>query len=141
MKKYGVKMKKLSKGAEKIIKLLTKAKINFTIEKTFPDLKSSKGKPLRFDFAIYNSDWSKFLLLEYDGEAHFQKINHFYKTNKKYENALGRDRKKNDYCLARGIQLYRIPYWEIDNITNVCMLFSNKFLVRSRYHNDKLIPK
>ena len=133
-------MKKLSAGAEKIKKILTKNKINFTLEKTFPDLKSSKGKPLRFDFAVYNRDWSKFVLLEYDGEAHFQKINHFHKTNTKYLNALGRDRKKNDYCLARGIQLYRIPYWEIDNINNVNNLFSGKFLVRNRYHNDFLKP-
>ncbi len=52
MKKFGAKMsKKLSSGAEKIRKLLLKNNINFTIEKTFPDLKSSKGKPLRFDFA------------------------------------------------------------------------------------------
>ena len=141
MKKFGVMMKKLSKGAEKIRKILLKGKINFTIEKTFPDLKSSKGKPLRFDFAIYNEDWTKFLLLEYDGEAHFQKIKHFHKNNKKYENALGRDRKKNDYCLAHRIQLYRIPYWEIDNITSIHHLFNNKFLVKSRYHNDKLISK
>ena len=116
-------------------------KFGAKMSKKLSYLKSSKGKPLRFDFAVYDKNWKKFLLIEYDGEAHFQKIKHFYKTNTKYLNAQGRDRKKNDYCLARGIQLYRIPYWEIDNITNVCMLFSNKFLVRSRYHNDKLIPK
>lgn len=134
-------MSKLSKGAEKIRKLLQKEKINYTIEKAFPDLKSTKGKPLRFDFAIYNKDWSKFLLLEYDGEAHFQKIKHFYKNNTKYENALGRDRKKNDYCLAHKIQLYRIPYWEIDNINSINQLFNSKFLVKTRYHNDKLVSK
>lgn len=142
MKKFGVKMNKLSKGADKIRKLLLKEGVNFTIEKTFPNLKSSKGKPLRFDFAIYDDKWEKIItLIEYDGEAHFQKIKHFHKTNTKYLNAQGRDRKKNDYCLAHGIRLYRIPYWEIDNINNIVTLFSNKFLVRGRYHNDMLIPK
>lgn len=134
-------MNKLSSGAEKIKQLLLKNKINFTIEKTFPDLKSYSGKPLRFDFAIYNNNWNELILIEYDGEAHFQKINHFHKTNTKYLNALGRDRKKNDYCLAHNISLYRIPYWEIKNINNINQLFDDKFLVKSRYHNDKLIPK
>lgn len=142
MRKSGEQMsKKLSSGAEKIRKLLLKNNINFTIEKTFPDLKSNKGKPLRFDFAVYDNNWKNFLLIEYDGEGHFQKIKHFYRTNTKYLNAQGRDRKKNDYCLARGIKLYRIPYWEIENITKLDDIFNDKFLVKTRYHNDKLIPK
>ena len=74
---------KLSKGAEKIQRLIQEEGVNFTIEKTFPDLKSSKGKPCRFDFAIYSDDWKRFVLIEYDGEAHFQRIKHFHKNNTK----------------------------------------------------------
>ena len=135
-------MNKLSKGAEKIRKLLLLEGVNFTMEKTFPNLKSNKRKSLRFDFAIYDDEWKKIVaLIEYDGEAHFQKINHFHKTDTKYLNALGRDRKKNDYCLAHDIKLYRISYWEIDNINSIKDIFNDDFLVKTRYHNDKLIPK
>ena len=133
---------KLSKGAEKIQRLIQEEEVNFTIEKTFPDLKSSKGKPYRFDFAIYSDDWKRFVLIEYDGEAHFQRIKHFHKNNTKYLNALGRDRKKNAYCLAHNITLYRVPYWEIDNINTLEDILDNEdFIVKSQYHNDKLIPK
>ena len=135
-------MNKLSKGAEKIRRLIQEEGVNFTIEKTFPDLKSSKRKPLRFDFAVYDKNWKKFLLIEYDGEAHFQKIKHFHKNNTKYLNALGRDRRKNAYCLAHNITLYRVPYWEIDNINTLEDILDNEdFIVKSQYHNDKLIPK
>lgn len=135
-------MNKLSKGAEKIRRLIQEEGVNFTIEKTFPDLKSSKGKPCRFDFAIYSDDWKRFVLIEYDGEAHFQRIKHFHKNNTKYLNALGRDRRKNAYCLAHNITLYRVPYWEIDNINKLEDILDNEdFIVKSQYHNDKLIPK
>lgn len=133
---------KLSKGAKKIQRLIQEEGVNFTIEKTFPDLKSSKGKSCRFDFAIYSDDWKRFVLIEYDGEAHFQQIKHFHKNNTKYLNALGRDRKKNAYCLAHNITLYRVPYWEIDNINTLEDILDNEdFIVKSQYHNDKLIPK
>jgi len=133
---------KLSKGAEKIQRLIQEEGVNFTIEKTFPDLKSSKGKPYRFDFAIYSDNWKQFILIEYDGEAHFQRIKYFHKNNTKYLNALGRDRRKNAYCLAHNITLYRVPYWEIDNINKLEDILDNEdFIVKSQYHNDKLIPK
>lgn len=133
---------KLSKGAEKIKRLIQKEGVNFTVEKIIPGLKSNKGKPYRFDFAIYSDDQERFVLIEYDGEAHFQRIKHFHKNNTKYRNALGRDRRKNAYCLAHNIKLYRVPYWEIDNINTLEDILNNKnFIVKSQYHNDRLAPK
>ena len=133
---------KLSNGAEKIKRLIIEEGVNYTTEKMLPNLKSSKGVPLRFDFAIYSDDWSQFILIEYDGEAHFQEIKHFHKNNTKYKNALGRDRKKNAYCLAHNITLYRVPYWEIDNINTLEDILDNEdFIVKSQYHNDRLTPK
>ena len=49
------------------------------------------------------------------------------------------DRKKNSYCLANNISLYRIPYWELKNIKNFSDILNNKFLVKTRWHNDKLV--
>lgn len=133
---------RLSKGAEKIKRLIQEEGVNFTTEKIIPGLKSNKGKPYRFDFAIYSDDWKRFVLIEYDGEAHFQRIKHFHKNNTKYRNALGRDRRKNAYCLAHNITLYRVPYWEIDNINTLEDILDNEdFIVKSQYHNDRLIPK
>jgi hypothetical protein len=135
-------MKKgLSKGAKKIEKILQENHIRYSLEKTFPNLKSSKGKFLRFDFAIYDYKNNLISLIEYDGEAHFQKINHFYKNNTKFLNAQGRDRKKNSYCLAYNIPLYRIPYWDINKISTLKDLFSKSYRVISQYHNDLLQPK
>lgn len=45
-----------SKGEEKVARLLSAAKINFKTEVSFPDLKSLKGKPLRFDFVVYKDN-------------------------------------------------------------------------------------
>ena len=124
---------KLSKGAEKIKRLIQEEGVNFTVEKIIPGLKSNKGKPYRFDFAIYSDDWKRFVLIEYDGEAHFQRIKHFHKNNTKYRNA---------YCLAHNITLYRVPYWEIDNINTLEDILDNEnFIVKSQYHNDRLTPK
>ena len=79
MRKFGEQMsKKLSSGAEKIRKLLLKNNINFTIEKTFPDLKSSKGKPLRFDFAVYDNNWKNLLLIEYHYQESFLTLTSFF---------------------------------------------------------------
>ena len=55
-----------SKGEEKIANLLRAARINFKTEVSLPDLKSLKGKPLRFDFAIYKGNKIAFFI-EYDG--------------------------------------------------------------------------
>lgn len=46
----------MSKGAQKIFTILKKSHIPVQLEYTFPTLKSFKGAPLRYDFAIkYNN--------------------------------------------------------------------------------------
>jgi len=47
---------------------------------------------------------------------------------------------KNSYCLANNIPIYRIPYWEIKNLKTADDLFSKNFLVKDKWHNDRLIP-
>ena len=39
-----------------IEEILTKADLNFKMEYVFPDLKSSSGRPLRFDFVVFDDD-------------------------------------------------------------------------------------
>ena len=43
--------------------------------------------------------------------------------------------RKITYCLAHGIKLYIIPFWEIDNIKCASDLFKPEYLARDRYKN------
>ena len=123
----------MSKGEQKIIKILQGARLNFQIEKTFNDLRQST---LRYDFYLKDLN----IIIEYDGEQHFKFIKKFYNNRMDWEKAKEHDRIKNSYCLAHNIKLYRIPYWDLDKINNINDILNNKlYIVKSRWHNDDLI--
>ena len=122
----------MSKGENKIVDLLNQARIRFEREKTFSDLKHGL---FRFDFYIPNLQGTP-VIVEVDGEQHFKPIYGRQAFLKGQEH----DRRKNSYCLANNIPLYRIPYWEIKNLTEAKDIFKEKFLVKSRWHNDQLTP-
>lgn len=124
----------MSKGEDKIIRLLRAANIKFEREKTFSDLRGGK---FRYDFYLpsYN------ILIEVDGEQHFKQIKVFQKTRSDFLKQQENDRRKNSYALANNILLIRIPFWEIDNLKKFEDIFSKKFVVTSRWHNDNLAPK
>ena len=124
---------KTSSYEEKIIQLLKQANIKFQREKTFSDL---KGGSFRYDFYLPALN----ICIEVDGEQHFKQVNRFQKTRTDLLKQKEHDRIKNSYCLAHNIPLYRIPYWEIKNLTITPLLFQNKFKVTSKWHNDYLIP-
>lgn len=73
--------------------------------------KDCKGnfRPLPFDFGIIVN--GKELLIEYDGEQHFEPIDFFGGTSK-YSETIRYDRIKNDYCLNHNIPLLRIKKGE-----------------------------
>ena len=124
----------MSKGEDKIIRLLRASNIKFEREKTFADLRGGK---FRYDFylPLYN------ILIEVDGEQHFKQVEVFQKTRSDFLKQQENDRRKNSYALANNIPLIRIPYWELDNLNNFSDLFQKKFLVVSKWHNDYLTPK
>lgn len=103
---------KSSKSEEKIGKYLIQNNIHFISQYTFKDLRGLNGGLLMFDFAIENHK-NELFLIEYDGEFHYEVIN-------SDEQALIRqqehDRRKDEYCKLHNIKLYRIPYWERDNL-------------------------
>lgn len=123
--------KKMSKNEEKIVKILLQEKISFIREKTFQDLKNGK---FRFDFYLPKEN----IIIEIDGEQHFKQIKKFQKTRQDFLKQQERDRRKNSYCLANNIPLYRIPYWEIENINCFKQLIKKDFLVKNKWHNDNL---
>lgn len=57
-----------SRGEIKIHEILTKNEINFKEEYIFPDLKSPNGRPLRFDFVIFDDDGVIDYIIEYQGK-------------------------------------------------------------------------
>ena len=121
----------MSKFEEKIARILTDARVPFIREKTFKDLKHGY---LRFDFYFPLT----VMCCEIDGKQHMEYTKFFHKKRSDFTKAQERDLVKNSYCLAHEIPLYRIPYWEMDNIHCVDDIFQDKFLVRSKYHNDNI---
>ena len=122
----------MSKNEEYILNILLKENIKFIREKTFSDLR--KGK-YRFDFYLpkYN------ICLEIDGEQHFKQVSKFQKTKSDFLKQQEYDRRKNSYCLANNISLYRIPYWDLNKIKTLNDILNKKYLVKSKWHNDNLI--
>ena len=77
------------------------------------------------------------VIIEFQGQQHYQYIEKFYRNRAQFESAKERDRRKISYCLAKNIPIYIIPYWEIDNIHSAADLFNQKFLAKNRWKNDK----
>ena len=100
--------------------------------------KSLIGRSLSYDFYLpkYN------LLVEFQGQQHEKPIDFEgsgeENARQRFEKQQEHDRRKNSYCLANNISLYRIPYWEIKNLKAPTDIFSDKFLVKTRWHNDYL---
>lgn len=122
----------MSKYEDNVISILKKGKIRFIREKTFSDLKHGL---FRFDFYIFNLQGAP-AIIEVDGEQHFKPVYGRQAFLKGQEH----DRRKNSYCLANNVPLYRIPYWEIKNLRTVDDIFKDEFLVKTRWHNDHLSP-
>ena len=112
--------------------ILKKSQISWQKEKTFKDLKHGL---FRFDFYI-NEYCGRPIIIEIDGEQHFKPIYGRQKFLKGQEH----DRRKNSYCLANDIELYRIPYWEVKKINSLEDVIQDKYRVKDRWHNDKLTP-
>ena len=124
---------KASKGEEKIIRLLQKGGYKFEREKRFKDLKHGL---LRFDFYVYCGR-SKKCIIEVNGAQHYQPVRKFHHSRAEFVAAQERDRRKISYCLAHGMPIYCIPYWELENLHTAADLFQPKFRAYDRWKNDK----
>ena len=120
----------MSKYEDQVIAILKQSRTKFLREKTFSDLKNGL---FRFDFYIPDLHGAP-AIIEVDGEQHFKPVYGRQAFLKGQEH----DRRKNSYCLANNIPLYRIPYWEIKNLKTIEDIFKDNFLVKSRWHNDQL---
>ena len=105
-----------SRGEIKIEDILRSANMNFTEEYSFPDLYSSNGRPLRFDFAVFDDNNEIMFLLEYQGIQH-------YIAKSKFGGVSGlkkqqyNDMLKREYCRKHNIILVAIPYTDENKVS------------------------
>jgi hypothetical protein len=98
-----------SKGEIKIEDILKDAGLVFEEEYSFPDLVSSTGRPLRFDFAVFDDEGNIQFLIEYQGIQHYEARSKFgsYSGLRRQQY---HDMMKKEYCKKHNIILLEIPY-------------------------------
>lgn len=101
--------KTISKGENKISKILKKYGVKYNKEHSFEGCKYVNRLPFDFYLPDYN------MIIEYDGIQHFKPVEFFggveeFKFRKKIDNIKGK------YCEDNNIYLIRIPYTEYENI-------------------------
>ena len=98
-----------SRGEIKIEEILQKAELNFKEEYIFPELKSSSGRPLRFDFVVFDDDGKIDFLIEYQGKQHYEASSKFGGKRGLYQQQFN-DNKKRRFCALHEFNLVEIPY-------------------------------
>ena len=102
---------KSSRGEIKICDILDAAGLPYVEEYSFPDLVSSSGRPLRFDFAVFDDEGNLDFLIEYQGIQHYEAKSKFGGAKGLYRQKYN-DNQKRKYCIEHGYTLVIIPYWE-----------------------------
>ena len=105
-----------SRGEIKIQEILQDDGINFTMEQSFEGLNSSNGRPLRFDFCVFDDDNNIDFLIEYQGKQHYQPSSKFGGAKGFYQQQYN-DNKKRRFCAMNNYTLVEIPYTE-ENLIN-----------------------
>ena len=100
-----------SYGEIKIEEILKEYGMIFKMEYIFPDLRSPNGKPLRFDFAVFDDEGKIDFLIEYQGKQHYEPSSKFGGTKGFYQQQFN-DNKKRRFCALHGFTLIEIPYTE-----------------------------
>lgn len=108
----------MTKGEVKIENALKKMGIEYKSQYAFKDC--VKNRPLPFDFAIFDNIGNLKFLIEYDGIQHFEPVDFAGKgeewAKEVFKGNQERDLIKNEYCFNKGIELIRIPYWDIKHL-------------------------
>jgi very-short-patch-repair endonuclease len=115
---HGCPICNLSHGEREIWRYFKEYGIEFEPQKIFDDCKGDTLY-LMFDFYLPKNN----MLIEYDGEQHYNYIEAVHKTKEKFEQTQRYDKIKNDYAQSKGIELIRIRYDEdlqaaLDKIRN-----------------------
>ena len=100
-----------SRAEIKIREILEEAGLNFKMEYIFPDLKTHNGRPLRFDFVIFDDDNNIDFLIEYQGKQHYEASNKFGGKRGLYQQQYN-DNQKRRFCALHNLHLIEISYTE-----------------------------
>ena len=105
-----------SRGEIKIEEILDAAGLSFEEEYIFPELRSNNGRPLRFDFVIFDDDGKIDFIIEYQGRQHYEPTAKFGGKKGFYQQQYN-DNKKRRFCALHGFKLLEIPYTDENVIT------------------------
>jgi hypothetical protein len=102
---------KASRGEIKIFDILSAAGLDFKEEYSFPDLVSTNGRALRFDFAVFDDNGDLDFLIEFQGIQHYEAKSKFGGISGLRKQQYN-DMQKREYCHKHNITLVVIPYWD-----------------------------
>ena len=120
--------RRTSFGEEKIKFILDNNHINYLYNRGyFRDLCGDGGKPLRYDFILFDENNSPFRIIEFDGPQH-DSPQSFFGGNEKFIQQQRHDVLKNQYALSHNIPLVRIPYSKRDTM-KIEDLLGDKYLI------------
>ena len=105
-----------SYGERKIHEILEKADLNYKMEYVFPELRSSNGRPLRFDFVVFDDDGRIDFIIEYQGKQHYEPSAKFGGKKGLYQQQYN-DNQKRRFCALHDFKLIEIPYTDENLIT------------------------
>ena len=100
-----------SRGEIKIEEILREANLIFRMEYSFEGLASESGRPLRFDFVVFDDDGYVDFIIEYQGRQHYEASSKFGGKRGLYQQQHN-DNKKRRFCALNDIRLVEIPYTE-----------------------------
>lgn len=100
----------------KIEEILKEAGFTFQMEYSFDGLNSPNGRPLRFDFVIFDDDGNIDFIIEYQGKQHYEASQKFGGKRGLYQQQFN-DNKKRRFCALHNLRLIEIPYTE-ENLIN-----------------------
>lgn len=98
-----------SRGEITIEEILKESGMVFKEEYSFEGLNSPNGRPLRFDFAVFDDDGHLDFLIEYQGRQHYEASSKFGGKKGLYQQQYN-DNKKRRFCALNDITLIEIPY-------------------------------
>ena len=98
-----------SRGEIKIEEILKEAGLTFKMEYVFPDLRSPNGRPLRFDFVVFDDDGYIDFIIEYQGKQHYAASSKFGGKRGLYQQQYY-DNQKRRFCSLHDFKLIEIPY-------------------------------
>jgi hypothetical protein len=105
-----------SRGETEIASILDRLKINYIKQYRFDDCRNIL--PLPFDFALFGHNSNLLLLIEYDGQLHYE-LNEYFGGRDGLLERKRLDKIKTEYCLENKLKLLRIPYWDFDRIEEI----------------------